>query len=101
MKLDVYRSCTRQEKREVLERFWRTGGPSSARVEEATRQYGPFAVSSLVVVVLELALVIFVSLRRAPVVGWLAVAFEVIVMLSLWWSLVRFRAVRDHLTEVT
>src|ERR1039458_3354340 len=25
VKLDVYRSCTRQEKREVLETFWRSG----------------------------------------------------------------------------
>jgi hypothetical protein len=101
VKLDVYRSCTRQEKREVLEAFWRRSGHPTARVHEAALQYGPFAVISLVTVVLELALVIFVSLHRAPVVGWLAVAFEAIVVLSLWWSLVRFRAISAHASELT
>lgn len=57
-------------------------------------QYGPFAVVSLGAVLVELAVVIAVSLHRAPVVGWLAVVIEVIVLFSLWWSLVRFRAIR-------
>lgn len=100
VKLDVYRSCSRQEKREVLEAFWRRSAHPSARVHEAALQYGPFAVVSLVAVVLELALVIFVSLHRAPVIGWIAVAFEVIVVLSLWWSLVRFRAISGHTNEL-
>ncbi|MHB8379878.1 MAG: hypothetical protein ACYDB2_08175 [Acidimicrobiales bacterium] len=98
MKLDVYRSCTRQEKREVLETFWRDNVHASARIREAALQYGPFAVLSLGVVVVELAVVIAVSLRRAPVVGWLAVVLEVIVLLSLWWSLGRFRAIRSSAT---
>lgn len=71
---------------------------SSARIHEAALQYGPFAVLSLGAVVVELAVVIAASLHRAPVVGWLAVAFEFIVLLSLWWSLVRFRAIRDAAT---
>jgi hypothetical protein len=101
VKLDVYRSCTRQEKREVLETFWRANVHASARIHEAALQYGPFAVISLAAVVLELALVIFVSIHRAPVVGWLAIVFEAVVLLSLWWSLVRFRAVRSHSIEST
>ncbi|HUY16168.1 MAG TPA: hypothetical protein VMV11_01265 [Acidimicrobiales bacterium] len=98
MKLDVYRSCSRQEKREVLEAFWRANVHSSARIHEAALQYGPLAVLSLGAVVVELAVVIAVSLHRAPVVGWLAVALEFIVLLSLWWSLVRFRAIRGAAT---
>jgi hypothetical protein len=101
VKIDVYRSCTRQEKREVLDAFWRTGGQPTARIHEAAVQYGPFAAISLVAVAVELALVIFVSMRRAPVVGWLAIVFEAVVLLSLWWSLVRCRAVRGHSNEST
>lgn len=96
VKLDVYRSCTRQEKREVLETFWRTGVAPSARIHEAAFQYGPFAVICLFAVALELALVIFVSIQRAVVVGWLAVVFEAIVLVSLWWSVIRWRAIRGQ-----
>jgi hypothetical protein len=101
VKLDVYRSCTRQEKREVLDAFWRSGEHPSARIHEAAFQYGPFAAISLVAVALELALVIFVSIHRVAVVGWLAVVFEAVVLLSLWWSLVRCRAIRSHSNEST
>ena len=96
VKLDVYRSCTRQEKREVLETFWRSGVTPSARIHEAAFQYGPVAVICLFAVALELALVIFVSIQRAVVVGWLAVVFEVIVLVSLWWSLIRWRTIRSE-----
>jgi hypothetical protein len=96
VKLDVYRSCTRQEKREVLDAFWRTRHRPSNRIHEAALQYGPFAIGSLVVVVAELAFVILVSIRRAPVVGWFAAAFEALVVLSLWWSLVRLSALKGQ-----
>jgi len=99
VKLDVYRSCTRQEKREVLDAFWRSGGQPSTRIRDAAYQYGPFAALSLAAVALELALVIFVSIQRVAVVGWLAVVFEAVVLLSLWWSLVRCRAIRSHVDE--
>jgi hypothetical protein len=88
VKLDVYRSCSHQEKRAVLETFWRANDHSSTRIRAAALQYGPFAIISLAAVaVAELAVVIAVSLHRAPVVGWLAFTLEVIVLLSLWWSI--------------
>jgi len=101
VRLDVYRSCSRQEKREVLDAFWRANGHSSGRIHEAAFQYGPFAVISLVAVALELALVIVVAIHRAATVGWLAIVFEAVTLPSLWWSLVRWRALRGHVNEST
>ncbi|MGA2294808.1 MAG: hypothetical protein ABSG24_06235 [Acidimicrobiales bacterium] len=92
MKLDVYRSCSRQEKRDVLEAFWRRGVTPSPRIHEAAHQYGPYAVLCLVAVALELAFMLVVTLHRAIVVGSLAAALEALVLVSLWWALVRYRA---------
>ena len=94
MKLDVYRSCSRQEKTEVLATFWRRNVEAPSRIREAARQYGPFAVISLVAIAAELALVIAVSIMRAYAVGSVAVLFEAIVVLSLWWALVRTRDIK-------
>jgi hypothetical protein len=97
MKLDVYRSCTRQEKGEVLNAFWHTNVTPSERIREAASQYGPWAVLCLVTLALELGLVIYVSINRAAIVGWLAVLLEAIVVLSLCWAVVRWRAFRPTL----
>jgi hypothetical protein len=94
VKLDVYRSCSREEKAEVLNTFWRRNVEAPSQIREAARQYGPFAVISLVAIALELALVIAVSIMRAYLVGGVAVIFELVVMLSLWWALVRTREVK-------
>ena len=64
MKLDVYRSCTRKEKMEVLNIFWRRNIEASSRIREAALQYGPVAVACLIAIAAELALVIGVSLTR-------------------------------------
>lgn len=96
VKLDVYRSCSRAEKRQVLDAYWRTSPPASARVHDAAFQYGPYAILSLVAIALELALVIVVAIDRAVIVCWLAVLLEVVVVLSTWWALVRFRALRPE-----
>jgi hypothetical protein len=97
MKLDVYRSCSRAEKRDVLDAFWRTGVNPSVRIRDAAFQYGPYAVLCLVAVALELAFVVYVSIERAMVVGWIAVLLEAVVALSLWWSIVRYRTLRRQL----
>lgn len=89
VKLDVYRSCTHQEKREVLDAFWRSRVHPSARINQAAREYGPYAVVCLVVVAAELALLILVSINRGYVMGWLAGLAEAAVVGSLWWSVVR------------
>ncbi len=96
MKLDVYRSCSRAEKREVLDAFWRRNAQPTSRIREATNQYGPYAVICLVAVALELAVVIFVSIDRAVVIGALAILFEALDVLSLWWAVVRYRTIRHE-----
>ena len=94
MKLDVYRSCTRQEKREVLDAFWRSNVQPSAHIHQAAYQYGPYAIICLVAVVAELVLVIAVSVGRADVVAVVASLVEVFVVWSLSWAVVRNRAIR-------
>jgi hypothetical protein len=96
VKLDIYRSCSRQEKREVLETFWRTNVTATERVHQAAMQYGPYAVACLVAIALELAFVIAVSISRAHVVGGIAALFEVLAVVSLWWAFVRTRSVRSQ-----
>ena len=95
MKLDIYSSCSWSEKREVLDAFWRSGDHASAKIDEAALQYGPLAILSLVIVVLELALIVAVTLGRGYAWGWLAVASEAVVIASLWRSVVRWRVLRS------
>jgi hypothetical protein len=96
VKLDVYRSCSRQEKREVLEAFWRTSAHPSSRILEAAYQYGPYAVLCLLAVAAELLVVILVSIDRAVVIGILAALLEAFVLWSLWWAVVRYRAIKGE-----
>ena len=93
MKLDVYRSCSRQEKQEVLNAFWHRNVQPTSRIHQAAFQYGPYAVLCLVAVTLELALVIAVTINRALVVGSIAIALEGLVVLSLFWAVLRWREV--------
>lgn len=97
MKLDVYRSCSRHEKRQVLEAFWRSGVEPSTRIHEAATQYGPYAVACLVAVAAELVVVIVASAHRALVISWVAGVVEVVVVLSLGWAVVRSRALQREL----
>lgn len=98
MKLDVYQSCTRSEKRDVLNKFWSRSVQSSARIQQAAFQYGPYAVICLVAVALELGFVILVTIHRAVVVGWIAVLLEAFTLWSLWWAVMRWRTIRAEST---
>ena len=95
MKLDVYQSCTRSEKRDVLNTIWRSNVQSSARIQQAAFQYGPYAAICLAAVALELGFVIVVSFHRAFVVGVIAALLEALTLWSLWWAIVRWRAIRS------
>ncbi|HQT99559.1 MAG TPA: hypothetical protein PLG60_03555 [Acidimicrobiales bacterium] len=94
MKLDVYRRCTRREKMEVLSAFWRRHGDAPPAILEAARQYGAYAVLCVAAICLELIVVIVAGFSHALVVGWLALAVEVFTLWSLWWSVLRYRALR-------
>lgn len=95
MKLDVYRSCTRSEKRLVLEAFWSRESAPQPRIYEAAVQYGPFAVICLVAVALEFAVVLAISLERGWVLAWFAGFAMALTLLSTWWAVVRIRALKD------
>jgi hypothetical protein len=99
VKLDVYRSCSRQEKRQVLEAFWRTNANPTNRIHEAAAQYGPYAVLSLVAVAAELLVVILVSIDRVVAIGAVAILLEAFVLWSLWWAITRSRTIRHEPTS--
>jgi len=94
MKLDVYRGCSRQEKREVLGTFWRASSQGSSRIVEAAQQYGAYAIVCVAVISLEVLAVMVVGFLHATLVGWLALGAEAFIIWSLWWSVVRYRALR-------
>jgi len=94
MKLDVYRSCSWTEKRQVLEAFWRRGVTQPKRIEEAAVQYGAWAIVCLVVLALELVPVIVVSVGRGSALAWVGLALQLGVLLSLLWSVVRYQELR-------
>ncbi|MDE3008565.1 MAG: hypothetical protein KGJ10_06120 [Acidobacteriota bacterium] len=96
MKLDVYRRCSRREKMEVLNAFWRTSSEPSARVLEAARQYGEYAVLYVAAIAVELLVLAVAGFAHAAFIGWLALAAEALILWSLWWSVVRLRAVRGR-----
>jgi len=81
----------------VLEAFWHSHVQSSTRIRAAAVQYGPYAVACLIAVAAELVVVIVASAHRAFVISWIAVVVEVAVMLSLWWAVVRSRALKREL----
>lgn len=95
MKLDVYRRCTRREKMEVLNAFWRRRGDASPTILEAARQYGAYAVLCVAAIALELIVVIVAGFSHVLFVGWLALAVEVFTLWSLWWSVLRYRTLRS------
>ena len=100
MKLDVYRSCSRKEKGQVLDTFWRSNVKSTERIHLAAVQYGPYVVICLVAVALELAVIIGLAFSRADIIGAIAIVLEVVAVVSLWWALVRTRAIRHDAPEL-
>jgi hypothetical protein len=50
-----------------------------------------------VAVAAELVVVIVASAHRAFVISWIAVVVEAVVVLSLWWALVRSWALRREI----
>jgi hypothetical protein len=89
VRLDVYRSCTRAEKREVLEVFWRRNVIKPARITSAARQYGPWAIVCCVVLAFEPVPVLALSAGRNVAVVGIAALVEVVLLVSLWWATVR------------
>ena len=95
MNIDVYRSCSFKEKRDVLNVFWRTNVETTTRIREAAVQYGYYAVICLIVVTAELALILVVALMRNTFVAGIAAAAELFMFWSTWWAIKRYRDLKS------
>lgn len=91
MKLDVYRSCSWREKRQVLEAFWRGSPHPDNKILVAARQYAPYAVISLLVIAVELTVVVSVGASRGWIGAWFAGALDLVTVLSLGQAVIRSR----------
>jgi hypothetical protein len=94
VELDVYRSCSRSEKRQVLEVFWRRNTVATERTVQAALQYGPWAVLCCVVLALEPIPVVALSFGRVDAVAWSALVVESVILLTLGWAAVRCASLR-------
>jgi hypothetical protein len=94
VKIDVYRSCSWREKRDVLNVFWRTNVEATSRIVEAAVQYGYYAVICLVVVMLEIAVIFAATIERHSFVAGFCAAAELFMLWSTRWALKRYRVLR-------
>jgi hypothetical protein len=94
VELDVYRSCSRSEKRQALEVFWRRDAIATERISQAALQYGPWAVLCCVVLALEPIPVVALSFGRVDALAWSALAVESLILVALWWATVRCASLR-------
>jgi len=101
VKIDVYRSCTWREKRDVLNVFWRTNVDATSRIVEASVQYGYYAIICLVVVMLEVAFILGVALDRNALIAALTVLAELFMIWSTWWALKRFRVLKHQFVRIS
>ena len=96
MNIDVYRSCSWREKRDVLNVFWRTNVEATSRIVEAAVQYGYYAVICLVVVMLEIALIFAATIEHHSFIAGFSVAAELFMLWSTWWAVKRYRALKSQ-----
>jgi hypothetical protein len=94
--IDVYRSCTWREKRDVLNVFWRTNVETTSRIIEAAVQYGYYAVICLVVVMLEVAVIFAATINHHSFVAGFAAAAELFMIWSTWWAIKRYRVLKSQ-----
>lgn len=89
MRLDHYRACAWREKRQVLDVFWRRDRSAPPTMVAAAYEYGWWAVVSLTVIAVELALVVVVLAMHASSWGWWVGAAEAANALALAWAMRR------------
>jgi len=101
MGLATYRSCSFSEKRAVLRAFWsgQFGGP--AKINEAAREYAPYAVASITIITIELGVIATLLVLLASVWAWVGTAAFVLSAWSLWWSLTCRRRVLSLVVTAT
>ncbi len=94
--IDLYRSCTFKEKRDVLNVFWRKNVEASSRIGTAAVQYGYYAIICLVVVMLELALILAAALDHASFVAGTSALAELFMIWSTWWAIKRYQVLKSQ-----
>jgi hypothetical protein len=86
MGLATYRSCTFAEKRAVLRTFWSGHGDASDKINQAAREYAPFALSLVAVISVEVVTIAVLRVVRANGWAWVGTAAVVLALWSLWWT---------------
>jgi len=81
MALGTYRSCSFNEKRAVWRVFWSGRRGESSRINQAAREYAPYALSLIVTISVEMVVIAVLLDARASGWSWLGSASAV---LSLW-----------------
>ena len=81
MALGTYRSCSFNEKRAVLRVFWSGRRGESPRINQAAREYAPYALSLIVTISVEMVIIAVLLDVHASGWSWLGSASAV---LSLW-----------------
>jgi hypothetical protein len=94
VKLDHYRSCTWQEKRHVLDHFWRTQSNPSQLIVTSALEYGYYAIICLEIVIAEIAIIAVIAVGHGSTLAWWALVAEALVMFATWWAVVRYRALK-------
>jgi len=94
--IDLYRSCTFKEKRDVLNVFWRKNVEASSRIGTAAVQYGYYAIICLAVVMLELALILAAALDHASFVAGISALAELFMIWSTWWAIKRYHVLKSQ-----
>jgi hypothetical protein len=96
MELDVYRSCSFAERREVLGVFWRAQPSTSPKITEGAIQYGPVAAIFVLVICVELGLLTGLTLAKGSSWGWALLVVTLLGLASLWLAVERVRSLRGH-----
>jgi hypothetical protein len=93
--LDVYRSCSFKEKREVLSVFWRTTAEGTERISRAAVQYGYVAIICLIAILLESVLLTVLSIVHGSALAWIGAAGDAFMVWAIGRALVRYRALKS------
>ncbi|MDH2903555.1 MAG: hypothetical protein PXZ08_06360 [Actinomycetota bacterium] len=100
MGLATYKSCTFNEKRAVLRTFWSCRAHESEKINQAAREYGPYALVLVLVISVELVVIAALLVARANGWAWIATAASVLGLWSLWWTVQCRRRTPTTITSV-
>ena len=87
MALATYNSCSFNEKRAVLRTFWSGRAHQSDKINQAAREYGPYALWLVVIITIELLIIAALLVARTNGWAWVATAATVLALWSLWWTI--------------